>query len=55
MSSEKDEKWMRKHYPNQKARDAADAATDALPLSATIGEAIQVWIETYRKVGGWKR
>lgn len=53
--SDRDEKWMRKHYPNQKARDAADAAVDALPLSVSIGEAIDLWVKTYSEAAGAKR
>lgn len=40
------------HYPTQKARQAADAATDALDISVPMQEYIRVWELVYLANGG---
>ena len=39
-------------YPTKRARDIADRAFDALPLSTTLGECIRVWDWHYLDAGG---
>lgn len=39
-------------YPTRPARDIADRAFDALPLSTTLGECIRVWDWHYLDAGG---
>lgn len=39
-------------WPTKRARDAADAAIDALPVTAPMTEYLDVWIATYRAAGG---
>jgi hypothetical protein len=47
-----EEKWWREHFPTVSARQAADAAVDALPVSAPMREYIDVWIAEYTAAGG---
>lgn len=39
-------------YPTRRAREVADAAFDALPLSTTLAEAIRAWEWNYLEAGG---
>jgi hypothetical protein len=53
MSAEqKDVRDLIHRFPTARARLAADLATDALPVTATMVEYIDTWIAAYRKAGG---
>jgi hypothetical protein len=45
-------KWWRDHFPSPDARDAADAAIDALPIDRPMSEFIDTWIRAYLAAGG---
>jgi hypothetical protein len=39
-------------YPTKRAREAADAVIDALPLEASMAEHLRLWELTYLEAGG---
>ncbi len=39
-------------YPTERARDVADVAFDALPMTATLAEACRVWETSYLDANG---
>jgi hypothetical protein len=45
-------RWWREHFPTVSARQAADAAVDALPVSAPMSEYIDRWIAAYTAASG---
>lgn len=45
-------------YPNGRCRQAADAAIDALPMTATLQEAVDSYDQAYVDAGGkspWRK
>lgn len=49
---EREAKWWRRNFPTVKARDAADKAFDALPVSASEAQEVDTWIAAYKAAGG---
>lgn len=54
MTEREADAWVRRRYPTQRAREAADAAIDALPDAATMAAHIDEWIGAYLAAGGAK-
>jgi hypothetical protein len=50
--SKKDDAWFAKHFPNAKAREAADKAIDKLDSREPMTTYLDTWIEAYIKAGG---
>lgn len=44
-----------RRFPTTSARDAADRAIDALPASEPMSAYLDLWLATYRAVGGVER
>jgi len=45
-------RWWRDHFPTVSARQAADAAVDALPVTSPMSTFIDAWIAAYVAAGG---
>lgn len=43
---------LEQRFPTRAARDAADAAIDALPATAPMTEYLDAWLAAYRAAGG---
>lgn len=39
-------------FPTKRARDLADAATDKLPITASMQTYSDLWLQTYAAAGG---
>lgn len=50
-----DEDLVRRRYPTKWAREAADSAVNALPMTTTLAEATDAWVAAYRAAGGLER
>lgn len=46
---------LEERFPTKTAREKADAAIDALPVSAPMTEYIDTWLRVYREAGGVER
>lgn len=49
---ESSETWVKRIFPTQKAREAADKATDVLAPSESMSAHLDTWIAAYRNAGG---
>lgn len=48
----KKEMSIEERFPTKRARELADAAVDALPLTTPIGECMDLWRMAYKAAGG---
>lgn len=44
--------WMNRHFPNYKAREAADEAIDEISVDQPMHVFLDAWIAAYKKAGG---
>lgn len=54
-AEDKDREWMRRRFPDARARIMADKATDSLPENAPMTEYIDRWIAAYKATERGKR
>jgi hypothetical protein len=52
MSRMDERRWWDRHFPNARARTAADEAIDALDPALPMTAFIDAWIAAYRAAGG---
>ena len=52
MSELEDVAELRRRFPDQQAREAADKAIDVLPGDTPLVHACGVWLDTYREEAG---
>lgn len=50
--SKKDDAWFAKHFPNAKAREAADKAIDKIDPTEPMTTYLDTWIAAYLAAGG---
>ena len=49
---ESDAQWMRRVFPDARARDVADLAIESLDVAAPMSEYLDAWVAAYRAAGG---
>jgi len=47
-----DAQWMNRHFPDPRAREAADIAIDALSVDEPMHVFLDTWIAAYQTSGG---
>ena len=50
--NKRDEAWFAKHFPNARARDAADKAIDLIDPKEPMTTFLDAWVAAYVRAGG---